>query len=80
MRYRTIILLLVLALCLVGVLSACGGGSGGGYYPETIPPGATGRGRRRPLFAVCCAFSRPAGPPDGLPFEAWTRRLARRSL
>jgi hypothetical protein len=31
MRYRTIILLLVLALCLVGVLSACGGGSGGGY-------------------------------------------------
>jgi hypothetical protein len=31
MRYRTIIVLLVLALCLVGVLSACGGGSGGGY-------------------------------------------------
>jgi hypothetical protein len=31
MRYRTIILLLVLALCIVGVLSACGGGSGGGY-------------------------------------------------
>ncbi len=31
MRYRTIVLLLVLALCIVGVLSACGGGSGGGY-------------------------------------------------
>jgi hypothetical protein len=31
MRYRTPILLLVLALCLVAVLSACGGGSGGGY-------------------------------------------------
>jgi hypothetical protein len=30
MRYR-ILTLLVLALCLVGVLSACGGGSGGGY-------------------------------------------------
>jgi hypothetical protein len=30
MRYR-ILILLVLALCLVGVLSACGGGSGGGY-------------------------------------------------
>ena len=29
MRYR-ILILLVLALCLVGVLSACGGGSGGG--------------------------------------------------
>jgi hypothetical protein len=30
MRYR-ILILAVLALCLVGVLSACGGGSGGGY-------------------------------------------------
>jgi hypothetical protein len=30
MRYR-ILILLVLALCLVGVLSACGGGKGGGY-------------------------------------------------
>jgi hypothetical protein len=30
MRYR-ILIALVLALCLVGVLSACGGGSGGGY-------------------------------------------------
>jgi hypothetical protein len=30
MRYR-LLGLLVLALCLVGVLSACGGGSGGGY-------------------------------------------------
>jgi len=32
MRYRTLVLLLVLAVCLVGVLSACGGGSGGGGY------------------------------------------------
>jgi hypothetical protein len=30
MRYR-ILTAIVLALCLVGVLSACGGGSGGGY-------------------------------------------------
>jgi hypothetical protein len=31
MRYRTLVVLLVLAFCLVGVLSACGGGGGGGY-------------------------------------------------
>jgi hypothetical protein len=31
MRYRTLVLLLMLSLLLVGVLSACGGGSGGGY-------------------------------------------------
>jgi hypothetical protein len=30
MRYR-ILTVIVLALCLVGVLSACGGGGGGGY-------------------------------------------------
>lgn len=30
MRYRTLTLI-VLALCLVGVLSACGGKGGGGY-------------------------------------------------
>jgi hypothetical protein len=30
MRYR-LLTLLVLALALVGLLSACGGGSGGGY-------------------------------------------------
>jgi hypothetical protein len=30
MRYRTLVLLLTLAVVLVGVLSACGG-SGGGY-------------------------------------------------
>jgi predicted small lipoprotein YifL len=31
MRYGTLILLLVLALSLVAVLSACGGKGGGGY-------------------------------------------------
>jgi hypothetical protein len=31
MRYRTLVLLLLLAISLVAVLSACGGGSGGGY-------------------------------------------------
>jgi hypothetical protein len=31
MRYATLILLLVLALSLVAVLSACGGKGGGGY-------------------------------------------------
>jgi hypothetical protein len=31
MRYR-ILTVLLLAVCLVGVLSACGGGSGGGGY------------------------------------------------
>ena len=30
MRYRILVAVLF-ALCLVGVLSACGGGSGGGY-------------------------------------------------
>jgi predicted small lipoprotein YifL len=31
MRYTTLILLLVMALSLVAVLSACGGKGGGGY-------------------------------------------------
>jgi hypothetical protein len=31
MRYGTLVLLLTLAVLLVGALSACGGGSGGGY-------------------------------------------------
>jgi hypothetical protein len=31
LRYRMPVLLVLLALCVVGVLSACGGGSGGGY-------------------------------------------------
>jgi hypothetical protein len=31
LRYRMPVLLLLLALGVVGILSACGGGSGGGY-------------------------------------------------
>jgi hypothetical protein len=31
LRYRTLVFLLVLAVSLVGILSACGGGTGGGY-------------------------------------------------
>jgi hypothetical protein len=31
MRYRTLILLFLLGLALLAMLSACGGGSGGGY-------------------------------------------------
>jgi hypothetical protein len=31
LRYRSLVFLLVLAVSLVGILSACGGGSGGGY-------------------------------------------------
>jgi len=31
MRSRTLVLAFLVALCLVGVVSACGGGSGGGY-------------------------------------------------